>query len=101
MGLMNSFKSGISIQVSWDVYNWLFDQDLNNGHVVFMFKFENEGFKILEGIEWKKMRKSCLRTARSSSSSSTSMSSASSAGSSSVMEWASVEESELSALTGF
>ena len=126
---------GVSIQVSWDVYNWLFDQDLSNGHAVFMFKFENEGCEILEedhqqdgaeelvgpfndkngvvlwqqspcsfgmnGIEWKKMRKSLLRTARSSSSSSISMSSASSGGSSSVMEWASVEESELSAPTGF
>ncbi|KAL4332769.1 hypothetical protein GQ457_07G037600 [Hibiscus cannabinus] len=126
---------GISIQVSWDVYNWLFDNDLNNGHVVFMFKFENEGSEILDGdyqqagaeevvgpfhekngvvlwpqsscnfgvngIEWKKMRRSLLRTARSSSSSSISMSSASSGGSSSVMEWASVEESELSAPTGF
>ncbi|XWS17854.1 hypothetical protein CRYUN_Cryun33cG0104100 [Craigia yunnanensis] len=126
---------GVSIQVSWDVYNWLFDQDLSNGHAVFMFKFENEGSEILEeyhqqdgaeelvgpfnekngvvlwqqsscsfgmnAIEWKKMRKSLLRTARSSSFSSISMSSASSGGSSSVMEWASVEESELSAPTGF
>ncbi|XVF48296.1 hypothetical protein PTKIN_Ptkin03bG0179000 [Pterospermum kingtungense] len=126
---------GVSIQISWDVYNWLFDQDLNNGHAVFMFKFENEGSEIVEGehqqegseeivssfnekngvvlwqqnscsfgmngIEWKKMRKSLLRTARSSSSSSISMSSASSGGSSSIMEWASVEESELSAPTGF
>ncbi|XVF35652.1 hypothetical protein REPUB_Repub18cG0164500 [Reevesia pubescens] len=126
---------GVSIQVSWDVYNWFFDHDLNNGHAVFMFKFENEGSEILEGdhpqdgaeevvgpfnekngvvlwqqssfsfgmngIEWKKMRKSLLRTARSSSSSSISMSSASSGGSSSVMEWTSVEESELSAPTGF
>ncbi|XP_022751813.1 uncharacterized protein LOC111300448 [Durio zibethinus] len=126
---------GVSIQVSWDVYNWLFDQDLNNGHAVFMFKFENEGSEILEedhqqdgaeevvdpfnekngivlwqqplfsfgmnGIEWKKMRKRLLRTARSSSSSSISMSSASSGGSSSVTEWASVEESELSARSGF
>ncbi|XVF89376.1 hypothetical protein PTKIN_Ptkin19aG0125300 [Pterospermum kingtungense] len=125
---------GASIQVSWDVYNWLFDKDSNNGHAVFMFKFENEeGSEILGGddhqreegvssfsekngvvswqqsscsfglnsIEWKMMRKSLLRTARSSSSSSISMSSASSAGSSSVMEWASVEESELSAPTGF
>ncbi|XWS70479.1 hypothetical protein CRYUN_Cryun03dG0051600 [Craigia yunnanensis] len=126
---------GVSIQVSWDVYNWLFDQDLNNGHAVFMFKFENGGSEILEGehqqdgaegvvgsfnekngvvlwqpssrsfgmngIEWKKIRKSLLRTARISSSSSISMSSASSGSSSSVMEWASVEESELSAPTGF
>ncbi|XVE97359.1 hypothetical protein REPUB_Repub03eG0012900 [Reevesia pubescens] len=128
---------GVSIQVSWDVYNWLFDQDLNKGRAVFIFKFENEeGSEILEvdhqqdggeevmgpfnekngvvlwqqqssysfgmnGIEWKKMRNSLLRTARSSSSSSISMSSASSGGSSSVMEWASVEESESSAPTGF
>ncbi|OMP12773.1 hypothetical protein COLO4_02777 [Corchorus olitorius] len=126
---------GVSIQVSWDVYNWLFDQELNNGHAVFMFKFEDEGSENLEedaevaspfneknngvvlwqqqqqqnscsfgmnGIEWKKMRKSFLRTAaRSSSSSSISMSSASSGCSSSVMEWASVEENELSAPTGF
>ncbi|XVE53558.1 hypothetical protein DITRI_Ditri03aG0012600 [Diplodiscus trichospermus] len=39
---------GVSIQVSWDVYNWLFDQDLNNGHAVFMFKFDNEGSEILK-----------------------------------------------------
>ncbi|KAL5783042.1 hypothetical protein ACOSP7_008071 [Xanthoceras sorbifolium] len=50
------------------------------------------------GIEWRKMMKKSLmmRTARSSSLSSISMSSASSSGcSSSVMEWASTEESEL------
>uniref|UniRef100_A0A6N2KHI9 Uncharacterized protein n=1 Tax=Salix viminalis TaxID=40686 RepID=A0A6N2KHI9_SALVM len=48
-------------------------------------------------VEWRKMRKSLMRTAaRSSSSSSISMSSASSGCSSSVMEWASSsEESEL------
>ncbi|KAJ4824774.1 hypothetical protein Tsubulata_044014 [Turnera subulata] len=30
---------GVPIQVSWDVYNWLFE-DVNNGHAVFMFRFE-------------------------------------------------------------
>ncbi|KAL4297968.1 hypothetical protein GQ457_12G019960 [Hibiscus cannabinus] len=103
---------GVSIQVSWDVYNWLFDKDSSSGHSVFVFKFENEGSEIVEdddevvgdpvmssinGIEWRKRR----RTDRSSSSSSISMSSGSSGVSSSVMEWASVEESELSAPTGF
>ncbi|KAE8682558.1 deSI-like protein [Hibiscus syriacus] len=125
---------GVSIQVSWDVCNWLFVNDLNNGHAVFMFKFENEGSEILgadyqqdgtevvgpfnekngvvlwqqsscnlgvNGAEWKKMGKSLMRTAISSSSSSISMSSSSSGVSSSVMEWASVEENELSAPTGF
>ncbi|KAJ4847338.1 hypothetical protein Tsubulata_025164 [Turnera subulata] len=30
---------GMPIQVSWDVYNWFFE-DVNNGHVVFLFRFE-------------------------------------------------------------
>ncbi|KAE8658232.1 Integrase-type DNA-binding superfamily protein [Hibiscus syriacus] len=55
----------------------------------------------MNGIEWRKRRRSLLRTARSSSSSSISMSSASTGGSSSVMEWTSVEESVLSAPIGF
>ncbi|XP_044462905.1 uncharacterized protein LOC123193898 [Mangifera indica] len=109
---------GVPIQVSWDVYNWLFED--MNGRAVFMFKFENlnnreeekqqneevnsghslqqgSGFG-MSGIEWRKMRKSLMRTARSSSSSSISMSSASSSGcSSSVMEWAaSTEDNEFS-----
>ncbi|KAE8663433.1 hypothetical protein F3Y22_tig00112980pilonHSYRG00052 [Hibiscus syriacus] len=119
---------GVSIQVSWDVYNWLFDKDLSNGQAVFVLKFVKEGSEIVEGdhhrqekdvkkgvvlwqqscssvgnngIELRKRRRSLLRTARSSSSSSISMSSASSGSSSSVMEWASVEESGLSAPTGF
>ncbi|KAK8597436.1 hypothetical protein V6N13_094847 [Hibiscus sabdariffa] len=123
---------GVFIQVSWDVYNWLFDKDLSNGHAVFVFKFENQGTETevveddqqrpesdevgkngvvlwqpspcnvgMNGIEWRKRRRSLLGTAGSSSFSSISMSSASSGGGSSVMEWASVEESELSAPTGF
>ncbi|KAE8735051.1 deSI-like protein [Hibiscus syriacus] len=33
---------GFSIQISWDVYNRLFDRDLNNEHAFFVFKFEDE-----------------------------------------------------------
>uniref|UniRef100_A0A2P2NP82 Uncharacterized protein LOC105134078 n=1 Tax=Rhizophora mucronata TaxID=61149 RepID=A0A2P2NP82_RHIMU len=113
---------GVPIQVSWDVYNWLFD-DMRNKHAVFTFRFETldleeeEEEKEVEKnaaapweqnwmssggfgtsvAELRKMRKSLLmmKTARSSSSSSISISSASSGCSSSVMEWASAEESEL------
>uniref|UniRef100_A0A2C9W883 DUF868 domain-containing protein n=1 Tax=Manihot esculenta TaxID=3983 RepID=A0A2C9W883_MANES len=81
----------VPIQVSWDVYNWLFE-DINNSHAVFG----------LSGIEWMKRRRSLMKTTRSSSSSSISMSSASSGGGfSSIMEWASTEENELSAPIGF
>lgn len=112
---------GIPIQVSWDVYNWLFD-DVMESHAVFMFKFERLGFEEedeelqqqqhlnekngmalcgfgMNGIERKKMKKSLLKTTRSSSSSS--LSSASSGCSSSVMEWASTEEMELKSPSGF
>ncbi|KAG8471958.1 hypothetical protein CXB51_036522 [Gossypium anomalum] len=83
---------GVWIQVSWDVYNWLFNQGLNKGQAVFVFKFENKGSENLEwdvskevvsplkenkgevwrqkswrrfsmkGIEWRKMRKSLVRS---------------------------------------
>ncbi|KAM7274684.1 hypothetical protein ACFE04_016550 [Oxalis oulophora] len=127
---------GVTVQVSWDVYNWLFDSGTDNAHAVFMFRFEepnndnnidmkkiccnnnidqgaaaagvgvggndDKSSKLsfgLNGIEWRKMRRSLLlRTARSSSSSSLSMTSSASSGcSSSVMEWASstTEDSEL------
>lgn len=113
---------GVNFQVSWDVYNWLFE-DASDSHAVFMFRFEkqfsnneeiggggDDGVNAVSNlllwsqpscsfgmneIELRKMRKSKLRSARSSSSSSIS-SSASSGGSSSVMEWASTEENELS-----
>lgn len=109
---------GVNVQISWDVYNWLFDHHNDDSHAVFMFRFEEEeggeedqdensgnksgnGMALwaqqqiwslgLSGIEWRKMGKSL-------SSSSVSMSSAgSSGGSSSVMEWANVEDSELTA----
>ncbi|KAM1550486.1 hypothetical protein FF1_042816 [Malus domestica] len=95
---------GTPVQISWDVYNWLFESDGDDGHAVFMFRFEEDeeikenNYQLghlnswnfgMSGIEWRKMGKSF-------SSSSVSMSSAgSSGGSSSVMEWASTEESEL------
>lgn len=96
---------GVPMQISWDVYNWLFESDTNDGHAVFMFRFEEDEQDQLSvghwaqqqhfwnfgmnGIEWRKMGKSF-------SSSSASMSSAGSC-SSSVMEWATMEESELTA----
>ncbi|XP_030955634.1 uncharacterized protein LOC115977756 [Quercus lobata] len=110
---------GVPVQISWDVYNWLFEKDNDDRHAVFMFRFEGDedrekeansssgeknGMALwtqqswsygLSGIEWRKMRKSL-------SSSSTSMwSSAGSSGGSSVMEWASTEESELGGPSGF
>ncbi|KAF8081287.1 hypothetical protein N665_0894s0004 [Sinapis alba] len=107
---------GVSVQISWDVYNWLFQSD--GGHAVFMFRFESDpeeeerngngngvvlwkakkcgsslGFKGI--VEWRKMRRRFVKSKRSCSSSSISMSSASSACSSSVLEWASsADESE-------
>ncbi|KAK6912529.1 Protein of unknown function DUF868, plant [Dillenia turbinata] len=114
---------GVPIQVSWDVYNWLFD-DVDDGHAVFMFRFEKSGLDYEEedearelsqlmmgenslwcgfgmsGFERKKMKKSnLLKSARSASSSS--LSSASSNCSSSVLEWASMEERELNGPTEF
>ncbi|KAF8400551.1 hypothetical protein HHK36_013850 [Tetracentron sinense] len=109
---------GVPIQVSWDVYNWLFE-DVDDGHAVFMFRFEkmgveeedeaneNNGMVLwpqqsfgfgMNGFERKKVKKNLLKTRSSSSSS---MSSASSGCSSSVMEWASREENELQCPSGF
>ncbi|XP_052208928.1 uncharacterized protein LOC127812549 [Diospyros lotus] len=117
---------GVSIQVSWDVYNWLFEDD-EDRHALFMFRFEKQGFEDDEdrhhdhqlshhlnekngmaafwsqqssgpGYEKKKRKKSLLRTARSSSSSSLSSASSSC---SSVMEWASAEENELKGPSDF
>lgn len=99
---------GVPVLVSWDVYNWLFDDD-EDGYALFMFKFErssfddqfNNGVQIWSqqscgfGFETKMMKKGVLR-----SSSSSSLSSASSS-CSSVMEWASMEENELKDPSGF
>ncbi|VFQ84794.1 unnamed protein product [Cuscuta campestris] len=100
---------GFPIHVSWDVHNWLFEDD-DDGYALFMFRFEEEGEchsraagKAANscgfGFETKMMKKGLLRTARSSSTSA-SLSSASSS-CSSVMEWASTEENELKGPTGF
>nr|GMD40930.1 GPI-anchored protein like [Ipomoea batatas] len=107
---------GIPIHVSWDVHNWLFEDD-EDGYALFMFKFEKQSFRDVEeddylnhltarkavnscgfGFETKMMKKGLLRTARSSSSSSLSSASSSC---SSVMEWASTEENELKGPPGF
>ncbi|CAK9183857.1 unnamed protein product [Ilex paraguariensis] len=110
---------GVHIQVSWDVHNWLFEDD-EDGYALFMFRFERLGFDDEDqyfnnlndkngmillsqqscGFEFetKKMKKGLLRTTRSSSSSSLSSASSSC---SSVMEWASVEENELKGPSGF
>lgn len=99
---------GVPVLVSWDVYNWLFD-DEDDGYALFMFKFEkssldeqvNNGIQMWSqqsggfGFETKMMKKGVLR-----SSSSSSLSSASSS-CSSVMEWASTEENELKDPSGF
>ncbi|CAA3021294.1 Hypothetical predicted protein [Olea europaea subsp. europaea] len=98
---------GVNVLVSWDVYNWLFEENREDGYALFTFRFEDDedygnviwsqqsfGF----GFETKKMKKGLLRSAGSSSSSS--LSSVSST-CSSVMEWASMEENELKVLTGF
>ncbi|KAF9613656.1 hypothetical protein IFM89_009544 [Coptis chinensis] len=117
---------GVPIQVSWDVFNWLFE-DTDDGHAVFMFRFEEMGFEEeggetelklkqngemicwqqqqgyngylgMNGFERKKLKRSSFKTRSSSSSS---MSSASSGSSSSIMEWASKEENELQSQSGF
>ncbi|XP_071694604.1 uncharacterized protein [Rutidosis leptorrhynchoides] len=112
---------GVNIQISWDVYNWLFEEDSDDGYALFMFRFEKSGFDYHEddkylsrlnasgsgllgfgfgfGFEKRKLKKGILRTGGSSSSSS--LSSSSSSGCGSVMEWESVEENELKGPSGF
>ncbi|XP_010245551.1 PREDICTED: uncharacterized protein LOC104589062 [Nelumbo nucifera] len=110
---------GVPIQVSWDVYNWLFEGGVEDGHAVFMFKFEKTEFgeeeeeNVQEELNEKTGRMVVWKPQQSPtsggigmntfewkrinrgflkttrSSSSSSMSSASSGCSSSVMEWAS------------
>ncbi|GMH10870.1 hypothetical protein Nepgr_012711 [Nepenthes gracilis] len=107
---------GQRIHLSWDVYNWLFEDENNDGYALFTFSFEKKAL-IFEGgsggndltermfwsddscglnFEMKKMKKRLLMKTKSSSS----LSSASS-GCSSVMEWESVEENELKGPNGF
>ncbi|KAD5508426.1 hypothetical protein E3N88_16129 [Mikania micrantha] len=114
---------GVNIQISWDVHNWLVEEDESDaGYALFMFRFEKSGFDYHEddkllarlnasgsgvsgigsgfgyGFEMKKMKRGMLKRVKSFSSSS--LSSASSGGGS-VMEWESVEESELKGPSGF
>ncbi|XP_023747049.1 uncharacterized protein LOC111895180 [Lactuca sativa] len=113
---------GVHIQISWDVHNWLLEEEIDDGYALFMFRFEKSGFDYHEddkylsrlnasgsgisgmgsgfgfGFEMKKMKKGMLKRVKSSSSSS--LSSASS-GCGSVMEWESVEENELKGPSGF
>ncbi|KAE9603690.1 hypothetical protein Lal_00002487 [Lupinus albus] len=100
---------GVPVQISWDVYNWLFEKDNSDGHAIFMLKFEEEdeeerGDKSsmntwmqqnwnMGSYEWGKMR--------SNSSVSMTSSAGSYGGSSSVLEWCSVEENELVVPIGF
>lgn len=99
---------GVNVQISWDVYNWLFEKGNSDGHAIFMFKFEEEEDNNeknlmslwtqqqnwnLGGYEWGKIG--------SSSSVSLASSGGSFGGSSSVLEWSSVEENELVVPIGF
>ncbi|KAG9456254.1 hypothetical protein H6P81_000762 [Aristolochia fimbriata] len=113
---------GVGVQVSWDVYNWLFDDSSydNNKYAVFALRFEGDRGEEGEEKNWaercepgkviplckpwemekngktKKSHKRLLKTSSSSSSSSVS-----SAGSSTVMEWNSSEDCELQSSGGF
>ncbi|KAL1829344.1 hypothetical protein ACET3Z_007756 [Daucus carota] len=105
---------GIQIQVSWDVHDWLFDEkDKDDGHALFMFKFEKLGFSDDDDDSsslWSQQRQSCgigyearklKKGVLTSSTSSCSSSSLSSASSNSVMEWESIEENQLKLPSGF
>ncbi|KAK9101780.1 hypothetical protein Sjap_019034 [Stephania japonica] len=107
---------GIRVHLSWDVYNWLFEESID-APAMFCFRFERIGGydceeiaqigglwreisgsedEIIGGFKRKKRnyKSNALFDTRSSSSSSIS-SSFSSGCNSSVLEWASSEESEL------
>ena len=92
---------GVPVQISWDVYNWVFGDEKDQSHAIFMFRFDGEDDEQeeqrLDTASFKKSETELWSTRMSSSSSSLSMSSVgSSAGSSSVLDWTTVEESELS-----
>ncbi|KAI3687682.1 hypothetical protein L1987_81382 [Smallanthus sonchifolius] len=110
---------GVHIQISWDVHNWLSEEEIDDSYALFMFRFEKSGFDYHEDDKFLarlnasgsgsgisgfgsgfgfEMKKEKLKRAKSSSSSS--LSSASS-GCGSVMEWESVEENELKGPSGF
>ncbi|XP_028782674.1 uncharacterized protein LOC114738773 [Neltuma alba] len=106
---------GVPIQISWDVYNWLFEKESGDGHAIFMFKFEEEdddeeaggketGEKSLTTLWTQQQNLSgSNELGKSFSSSSVSMSSSarSLGANSSVLEWSSLEENELVVPVGF
>lgn len=100
---------GVSVDVYWDVYNWVFDLEKENrGNAVFMFRFEDEEDEEqsnlvgrqpnwnlgLNELEWRRMRSSLSSSSVSVSVSMSSVGSSAGA-SSSVMEWANSEDSDL------
>ncbi|KAL2939962.1 Elongation factor G 2 [Bienertia sinuspersici] len=120
---------GYPIQLSWDVYNWLFDEDCgtHDDYALFTFRFEKQGNESMQlqecfdydnnggnntpkkgviwsqdscGLNYERKKMKKKLLVKTRSSSSSSISSASS-GSSSVLEWESVEENELKGPTGF
>ncbi|KAI9106422.1 hypothetical protein K1719_021950 [Acacia pycnantha] len=107
---------GIPVQISWDVYNWLFEKQSSDGHAIFMFKFEEQeedadeaggkeiGDRNLANL-WSQQQNwsgyNDLGKSFSSSSVSMSSSARSLGSSSSVLEWSSVEENELVVPVGF
>ncbi|MED6170335.1 hypothetical protein PIB30_029938 [Stylosanthes scabra] len=95
---------GVPVQISWDVYNWLFDKDSNgDGHAIFMFKFEEDEHgedRSLVNL-WAQQNLSLGLSGSCDSSVSVGSSAGSFGGSSSVLEWSSVEENELVEPLGF
>ncbi|KAG7024433.1 hypothetical protein SDJN02_13248, partial [Cucurbita argyrosperma subsp. argyrosperma] len=104
---------GIPVDVYWDVYSWIFESEKENrGNAVFMFRFEAEEQSNpaarqqnlnlgLKELEWRRMRSS-LSSSSVSVSASTSSVGSSAGASSSVMEWANGEDSDvIGAPSGF
>uniref|UniRef100_K7KIG1 DUF868 domain-containing protein n=1 Tax=Glycine max TaxID=3847 RepID=K7KIG1_SOYBN len=100
---------GVHVQISWDLYNWLFDKNNNSSsgadaHAIFMFKFEEDEVEAVGGDRnnlvalW---NLGASEWGKTWSSSSLSSSGGSFGGSSSVLEWSSVEENELVVPVGF
>ncbi|KAM7490015.1 hypothetical protein LguiA_032936 [Lonicera macranthoides] len=106
---------GVYVQISWDVYNWLFKKGENeNGYALFMFIFEKLGFGDEDYLDLTQLsenknycglgcerKKKIKRGSERSSSFSSSLSSISSSNCGSVMEWESMEESKLKGNCGF
>ncbi|OIV96465.1 hypothetical protein TanjilG_07857 [Lupinus angustifolius] len=100
---------GVPVQISWDVYNWLFEKDNSDGHAIFMFKFEEEDEEerrdksLMNVWTHQNLNLGSYECGKFGSTSSVSMTSSTGSfgGSSSVLEWSSVEENELVIPIGF